>query len=384
MPAVVSDYYALLEIARDADAESVKAAILRQRRRASQMQNVSSREKRREAEDRMAAISQAEATLLDPVKRAAYDRNLDEAEAAAGRESEPEPDQDTDGLDPWIVRAVEYLRARRYRQAYGAACQATNRSDAPAAAWSLRGRAALALGNAQDAVFAFGEAIGLQTEDDQNHYFLGLAHQSLRDYEDAVSAFITAMRLDPQDRRYPAAVAAVLIETGTDDAAVEFLGPIQAADPDDEDCNVLLALALRNQVAKLWTALGDNVYTVTNQDQITRSRRMVRRALTLRFGDQGLRSDLERAWLVLVAAEKKKFRLPGAEWGCVAPILYLIALSMVGSLIGTQALVGLAVAALAVMGWYRLAVRPAWARNAKDPEKDVKLAWSPRERPAVR
>ena len=72
----MDDYYALLNLNRSADEDSIRSAINREVRVWAQRTNAPELEKRQVAVRKMKILAEAEATLLDDTRRCRYDRTL--------------------------------------------------------------------------------------------------------------------------------------------------------------------------------------------------------------------------------------------------------------------------------------------------------------------
>ena len=70
------NYYAVLGIDRSASGEEIRTAVREQRRRWTKLQGHPNLERRYEAELQVRAVSEIEATLTDPTKRAVFDATM--------------------------------------------------------------------------------------------------------------------------------------------------------------------------------------------------------------------------------------------------------------------------------------------------------------------
>jgi curved DNA-binding protein CbpA len=365
------NHYETLGVAQDATAEQIKAAVKAQRGLWVPRQQSPSRELEREAQDQLARIRQAERTLLDPARRAAHDQ-------AVAAYVPPEPDRPRGG-DPdgarrdWVAEAEEHLRRNRPEAAAGAAREATDLAGGNHRAWSVRGRASLRMNQPDSAIFEFGEAVRIKPGSDEYHCDLGSAYEAKHEYKKAVESYKTAQRLAPHVRRYPLSIASAYINDDRAERAVDLLIPLQETEPADQLCAYLLAIALRDYSFGTWTDLGDGRRIITCAQQAAVTQRNMARALALPFDDDGLRAELTDLRDNAAAARRNTFRLPGARVargaggaGCIVAIAYFIAFSTLMGLAASNPLVGLPVLAGAGFGWYKLAFKPRWKRNADD------------------
>jgi tetratricopeptide (TPR) repeat protein len=364
------DYYMILEIDEKAGEAQIREAVKNQRRLWYKRQDAPTPEKRREAEDRMHVISDAERILLNPAERAAYDQKL--------RTRIPEPDTadaagDTGPSTDWTGRAADYLRNGRVEAAHGAAREATDRKGSDHEAWAIRGRASLLMNQADSAVFEFGEAIRLRPGSDEYRFDLGGAFEAKRDYDRALSSYREAADLAPANRGYRISMASVYLQADQPEQALGVLDPLHDAEPRDEICNFYLAMALSDATFNRWTQVGPDRYLITTKEQAALGNRNLRRAFALEFDDDGLRNHLLDSLRLVKESEALVFRMPGTRaasgvngGGCLVAIGYLIVFGILSSAMSSNAFIGLAVIAGAGYAWYQLAFQPRWKRNAQD------------------
>lgn len=366
------NYYEVLGVAQDATAEQIKAAIKAQRGLWIPRQQSPSRELEREAQDQLANVRAAEKALLDPGRRAAHDEAIAVyVPPAPERGSDPGPDS---GRPDWVAQAAEYLRRNRPEAAAGAAREATDREGGNHAAWSIRGRASLLMNQPDSAIFEFGEAVRLKPGSDEYHCDLGSAYEAKRNFVMAVESYETAQRLAPHVRRHPLSIASAHIQNDKPALAIELLMPLRDLEPGDERCNYLLAVALSAYSFSTWTDLGNGRRLITSGQQAAVTRRNMDQALALRFDDDELREELRSFQAEAVAAVRPTFRLPG--WGltrtagggagCFVAFGYFVAFSTLMGLAASSPVVGLPLLGAAGFGWYKLAFKPRWKRNAED------------------
>jgi len=367
------NYYKILGVEQDATPEQIREAIRRQRKLWGARETSFDKAQQREAEDQMAFIRAAENTLLDPAKRADHDQKI-----ANHVEPEPEPQESGSGGQggrDWVALAAEYLRQNRLEAAVGAAREATERDGRNPDAWALRGRASLRLNMADNAIFEFGEAVRLRPESDEYHADLGGAYETKHDYATAIQCYETAQKLAPGVRRYPLSISLVYLEDGKHNQAIGILEPLHAQDAGDEFCNLLLASALHDYTLSSWTRVnGNGIRLITTREQVTLTKQNMTRALALTFDGDELRGSLNSLLGDALRAERRTFSLPGVRFsrdmggggGCLMVFAYVAVIGVLFVLLGLHPVFGV-VAILAVgFGWYTLAVKPRWKRNAAD------------------
>jgi tetratricopeptide (TPR) repeat protein len=370
MDASFVNFYALLGIDQSAADDQIKTAVKAKRALWYPKQTNPDRDKEREAQDQMKRIRDAEKALLNPELRAAHDKAI---AAYVPPAPEPQPTGPADQRD-WLAEAAKYLRDNQPEAAAYAAREATQLNGANPEAWVLRGRASLLLNQADSAVFECGEAVRLQPASAEYHGDLGSAYQVKRNYDRAIDCYRTAQQLAPSDRRYPLSIGSLYVLEDKPKEAIKVLEPLHTSQPDDQAANYWLAYALGDDSFYSWTPVGsDGSRLITTHEQVTTTKRNTERALALTFDDAELRAELNRFLGEANKAERSAFRFPGRKvaqsggaGGCLMLVVYVIALGILFGVLSSYPIVGIVLIPLAIYGFYKLAVKPRWKRNADD------------------
>jgi Flp pilus assembly protein TadD len=368
------NYYEILGVDKTASDDQIKAAVKAGRALWFPRQQHPKREVEREAQDRMKNIRDAEKILLNPESRAAHDKAI---AAYVPPRPAPTPQAESAGgtQRDWVAEAAKHLRENAPAAAAGAAREATQRDGANPEAWALRGRSSLLLNQADSAIFEFGEAVRLQPASDEFHGDLGSAYEVKHDYDQAISCFRTAQQLAPNVRRYPMSIGSLYIMEDKPKEAIQILEPLQTAQPDDQAVNYLLAFALRDDTFYSWSPVGGDTSRrlITTREQVDTTKRNIERAQALAFDDDDLRADLNSYLGNARKAERASFRFPGRKVasssggaGCLMVIVYLAALGIIFGVLSSQPIIGVVLLLAAAFGWYKLAFKPRWKRNAAD------------------
>jgi tetratricopeptide (TPR) repeat protein len=365
------NYYELLGISQTANDEEIKTAVQTQRKTWTSRQNDRRREVARDAEDMMSRIRKAERTLLDPQDRAKHNKAIADYVPPAP-EPGPAPGPGGEQRD-WVAVAADYLRQNRPDAAAGAAREATQLNGSNPDAWAMRGRASLVMNQADSAIFEFGEAVRLRPRSDEYHGDLGSAYQVKHDYDQAIACFRTAQGLAPDVRRYPMSIGALYLMEEKPKEALNILEPLHSSEPDDQSVNYLLAFAIKDTTFYSWTPIGnEGRRVITTREQVVNTKQSIERARGLAFDDDDLRSDLNRYLADVKNAEKLTFGFPGrrvasnSAGGCLMLIVYLVAIGILAEAFTSQPLIGIVLLAAIAFGWYKLAFKPRWKRNAAD------------------
>ncbi len=225
-----------------------------------------------------------------------------------------------------------------------------------------------------DAIFELNEALRFRRSADY-YAELGEINQAAGYWENAVAAYRNAAELDPSEPRHDLSAAQVWMSQYRVDLAVPILESLHTAHPDREDINRSLAYALSASVASCLTVLHDNSVLFTSAQQITRARLDIARALSLRFQDDGLRSQLDVQLREANQAAQSVWSFPpkatdGARWArrigwLVAAWFAFVIPSSAVQPQGFGVILGLIALAAVWWGFFKLYRKPAWQRNAQ-------------------
>ncbi len=300
------NYYSILEVQPSASPETIRDAIKAQRRTWVKRQQAPSKERQREAEDRVRQIDEAEKVLLSDAARKEYDRELANYKAPL-----PAPGPSLDGSGDWLQRAYEFLARGDAQSAAYAARQATEQHGANHQAWAVRARASFIVGREQDAVFEFNEAIRIKPDADEYHFDLGSVYESKGNWNAAMQCYEQASTLAPSVPLYRVAVASVFLSNDLPERALPILDAVHKEHPDVEEFNVYLAWALNDATVNQWTHLRGGEQIITSPEQIELTKRNLQRAIALEFDEKQLRGQIAHNLNLAHDAERMSFRLPG-------------------------------------------------------------------------
>lgn len=281
------DYYQVLEVDRGADAETIKHAVRTKRTEWRRKANHPKQDVRALAERYTQNISDAEAVLLDPARRSAFDRQL------AAHVEPPVAAPEADGGRDWLAVAREHLFAGRPAQAHLAAREATGARPADAEAWYVRGVASGLLDNAADAEFELTEAIRLDPAEPSYHCELGDLLRSHGLAARAQAAYQRASDLDPENLFYRVGVAASLTGQGKLAEALPILERAVEADPGNELFAYHYAIALADSTTEQWSQYADGSRSILTGAQLALTQRNLATIRRLPVNDPELRNHLD-------------------------------------------------------------------------------------------
>lgn len=266
------DLYEVLEVAPSADPAEIRAAITRQRRVWIRRQASPDPTRRTEAEERVRAIDQAEKTLLDPNRRAAFDRRQSSGPVAAERRAPAYGTGDPGRTAPvrsgeWRERAVAYLEQGNPGAAHRAAARACADDPSDAAAWELRGRASLTAGDVATAEEELAEALRLGANTTELHLGLGSVHLRRERWERAIAELQPVLAQRPDDPVARAGIATAYVHTRRGRAGRKLLGAIMKRPPTDPDERRAVAIALYDTALASMAQLVEGSYLPLSRRQ---------------------------------------------------------------------------------------------------------------------
>lgn len=263
----MDDYYALLGVERTAAAEDLEKQIRQQLRTWSKRSNHPDLPRRQEAERRVQQYSEMRKILLDPHRRAEYDRRLALEPAASGAAAGPATDKDADV--GWLAEAKRHLVGNDYLSAAYAARQARDAAPSDAAAWSVLAWANVQLGNITDALYEAGRAVTLDSGVPAYHLDLGDIQSRMNRHGDAIASYRKALELDPGLEEASVAIAGVLQDTGRHAEALRMLEDLLQRTQDKDWMGDQLAIALITAAEAVPHVQFPGGYAVTAPAEIT-------------------------------------------------------------------------------------------------------------------
>ncbi|MBC7595656.1 MAG: DnaJ domain-containing protein [Kineosporiaceae bacterium] len=296
------NYYEVLELDKNSNAEAIKEAVRKQRREWRNRQGHPKAETRALAEKMTQHISDAEATLLDSAKRADYDRQL----AAQASVPVQQPSAGPGGRD-WVEIARQYLDSGNASQANYAAREATTQQSENPDAWYVRGMSSHILSNYADADFELGEAIRLNPNDPTYHCEMGDLYSSADQAPRAQQAYQRASDLDPSNLFYQVGVASTLTAQGHAGQAVPILKKAVDANPDNDLFIFHYAIAALDSTTDQWSQFADGSSSITNDAQLALTRTNLRTVEALRVSDPELKEHIDEISRMADKAERVKW-----------------------------------------------------------------------------
>ena len=305
------DYYALLELAPDADQDAIRKAITAQRRLWRRRTTAPDIVARQEAERRMQALDEAERALLDRPAPAPSREPAPEARPAPEPRPEPEPQPAPDGLArEWLVRAAEHLKNREADLALFTARRAVEEDPRNAYAWSVLADAAARSDDSTTAQSAIERALALEPESAHFHAERGWILDRAGRSDRAVAAYRTAAKLDPSRIDYRVRTVTALLRAGRVDEAVREGEEAYRARPDDGDVRTALGTALAERAVAAQHELDDGRLIISSESQANYVLALASRGLSVNPADPAVRLDLEKQRDYANRARRRRFSPP--------------------------------------------------------------------------
>ena len=361
------DYYALLELAPDADEDAIRKAITAQRRVWRRRTTAPDIVARQEAERRMQSLDDAERALLE------------RRPAAPRPEPPPEPKPTPGGLArEWLVRAAEHLKNGEADLALFTAKRAVDEDPRNAYGWSVLADAAARSDDSTTAQSAIERALALEPESAHFHAERGWILDRGGRSDRAVAAYRTAAKLDPTRIDYRVRTVTALLRAGRVDEAVREGEEAYRARPDDGDVRTALGTALAERAVAAQHELDDGRLVISSESQASYVLALASRGLSVNPADPAVRSDLEKQRDYANQARRRRFSPPAfrRNWrwpvglglillagGCCAPNVWRIGKN--GDLVQKAFAFGVSIVVLTFLGaLLYTCFEPVYRRNA--------------------
>ncbi|WP_344480598.1 hypothetical protein [Glycomyces endophyticus] len=360
----MDDLYAVVGIDPTADVGDIETKIKEQARLWNKRINSPDINKRHEAENMIRLLDQARTTLLDPRKRAEYDRDL-AAHRASGQAAQASPGA---GID-WLDRAEAALAANDYLAAAYAAKQAREHQGESAGVWAALYRSNVGLGNFQDALYEARQTLDYTPDDAGLYMDLGFIHENLGDQAGALSAYGKVAQSPGHHAQGQMASAIVLAKMSRYNEAVPILEQLYTSAPRELDRALTgdyLAEVLIESAEKVPAHRSGDQYMVTTPYELSVMQRASARALQVASNPQVVHAA-HRLDGYLRSMHTRRFWPGFPVRGVVIPAVAFIAIAMCASATESGAvLVPITAVVCGLITWYQIASaqKPQWEINA--------------------
>lgn len=330
----MENYYRILEIDASANEDAIREALNRELRIWSNRTNAPQMEKRQEAERIVNILQEAETVLLDPAKKAEYDRQLQTAAPQAAASPSPAPSGAS--VSDLVTQGWNLLDAGKVADALAVATQAVQIGSGDPSAWKLLGQSNLLWGETENAIQAYHKAIILQPNDASSYYDLGNIYESAEMWQDALTQYERASKIDPSSTMYKAAISLISSKLGHYTQSIEILERCLQEEPENEVYKWDLALAYVNYADSMsdsWTYVpdGGNIpsgYYATSRKHINDALIPLAKAESLQITDKDMLANINSVKNNITRMKKRKFN--GDKYAISAAAILGLALVIVG------------------------------------------------------
>ena len=303
--------YRVLNVPQTASAEEVKKAIIQGSRLWSNRTNAPQIEKRQEAERMVKLIEEAETILLDPAKRAGYDRQL----ATAPSEEREVDESDLAERGDLVKEAWRLLSDGEVPDAMFVAEKATQKDGANPEAWAVLAQAKARWGDTEDAIYEFKKAIKLRPNEASYYFDLGSVYEAAERSGDALQQYERAAKIEPKTAMYRAGIGAVLVKAGKSREAAKILEQCLSEEPENATFQWSLAVAYVDSTLDNWTRvkegdkalLAPGVYA-TEKSQVLEAQSFIEKAEKMKFDDTELSEHIRQRRADIDRQLKRQFR----------------------------------------------------------------------------
>lgn len=245
------NYYQILGLPETASIADITEKIKEKGRTWTQRQTAKRPEQQQEAVNNLRLIPEMKAVLLNPEKRAAYDKEL---KASAYTPQGERKDVDADNLikEGWRLIGIGNIPDALYYATKAIKAQPDNPE-----AWSLLGYCEDGWGNYSDALEAMQKAVKLEPNNAEYYYDLGSLYESHSDEANALKQYQRAAIIDPQETSYRAAIGSILVATGQIQEGVKMLEQCIKEKPDNQGYKDLLGMCYIELGYRNWTLVPD-------------------------------------------------------------------------------------------------------------------------------
>ena len=319
--------YRILNVAHNASADELRKAINRELRVWSNRTNAPQLERRQEAERMVTLLERAETLLLDPVQRAAYDREL-----ARSPEEREIDESDLAGKTDLVGEARRLLIDGEVPDAMYVAERATQHEGNNPEAWAVLAEAKFRWGDIEDAIYEYKRAVKLRPNEAVYYFDLGCVLESAGRFDDALQQYQRAAQIEPSTTMYRAGVGGMLGRTGHYQDCATMLEQCLREQPDNPAYRRILANAYLLLANSGWVQVGEGhpllspgAYA-TEFKQVACAQEYIKKALSLNCDDAETTAELHECRRDIDSNLKRRFT---CNWA-VAVIIGLLGIPAYG------------------------------------------------------
>jgi len=286
----MDNFYKLLNVSQSADADEIKEAIRREQKNWLKRTSLTQTEKRQEAERMIRVLDEAEAVLLNDLKRKKYDSKLVTGETAPSSVDRAALDQAGD----LVSEGWRLLVGGSVADAMYLAGKATRQNPGNADAWALSGQAKFRWNELDGAIKDYRRAIQLRPNEASYYFDLGSVYESCKMWREAYQQYERANTIDPSNTMYRAAIGTLLVTQDQYQEGINILEDCLKEEPDNEVYKWYLAVGYTERAYENWTHIGRGErvppgYYATEKAQVDQALAYVEKAQQMEVEDKEVR-----------------------------------------------------------------------------------------------
>ena len=317
----MQNYYKIINVEPTAKDPEVKKALHETLRLWSNRTNAPQIDRRQEAERMVKLLEEAETILLNPAKRAEYDKQLKNAP----RQESSTDKAVLDAAQDLVAEGRKLLAEGNIGDTLYVATKATERDGGNPEAWALLGRARFLFGDVEDAIYEYKRAIKLKPNEGVYYSELGDIYNDTEKFDEALTQYKRAAQVEPGVAWYRADVGRLLARQGNVEEAVQILEQCVKEEPDAKSFRSCLAMAYLDSAKNCCTVDPEsgNCFP-TSKAQVLAILEFIHKAEKLNCDDSGLKSDIESNKQALRESVQRKYDgstgaalMGGLLWSCV-------------------------------------------------------------------
>lgn len=321
------DYYELIGVPQDADAETIKTAIRKTRKRFRQLSGAPDVNQRQMAETKMTQIAEAEKTLLDDQARRQYDQQYGQQSS----QPEPAPETGSGSTTSFLDDALDYYRNGQLRVAASASKEATREEKDNPYAWYVRAQISLEMEDYSDAEFAASQSLKLDSKNASIYGVLGDVADRTGRYADVERYFTEAAKLEPEKSYWTGRIIVALVDQHRVADALNMAKSLYEKHPqEDYTKNVYISVLFQDIE---WAAAHDDDghYTYTNPKQIEYARKQIAviHSIGVPADNRDFQEELSKHEAFVEQAAKRKFIWPSVGYIAGRIILWFILFTVI-------------------------------------------------------
>ncbi|MCI0542002.1 MAG: tetratricopeptide repeat protein [Verrucomicrobiales bacterium] len=303
----MENFYKIINVSPTAKEDEIKEALHAAQRLWSNRTNSPHMDRRQEAERFVKMLEEAETILLNPAKRAEYDRALKSAPPPI-----PQDRAAVDSATNLIEEGRRLLAEGNIGDALYAATKATEKEGGNPEAWALLGRARFRFGDVEDAIYEYKRAIKLKPNEGDYYSELGDIYDDTGKLDEALTQYRKAAQVEPSVPWYRGQVGYVLRKQGHISEATEILQQCHKEQPDSKVFRYELAVAYVYGCQNSWTFVpegGDlpSNYYPTSKAQIRQGLEFLRKAESMNSDDPNLKETIGNFKAVIKESIERKY-----------------------------------------------------------------------------